>query len=478
MTHPLPWTTQDILDATRGRLLCGDLTRRFAGVSIDSRRISAEDLFVAIIGQIHDGHTFAGEVVVQGVNGLVVNDDKVADLPLTAWQKKNIVCVGVADTTQALGALAAANRRRTTVSVAAITGSNGKTATRRMTAGVLERKFNTLATIGNLNNEIGLPLTLLQLGRGHQWAVVELGMNHPGEIAVLGDICAPDIGLITNIGPAHLEGLGSVEGVMHAKGELLEKIRPLGKAVLNADDALVLKLAARAQQEVVLFGSSPDATVRAQDIQEKPPGVTFTLVLPEIRVAVRLKTPGRFMVSNALAAAAVGYLAGLTANEIKSGLEAFTPAPGRLNVMQTANRIHIIDDTYNANPSSMEAAIGTLTSLRGHRRGILVAGDMRELGEQAPALHTQIGAAAARSGIARLYVTGEFAACVAAGANAAQMHSRDIFTGSREAILQDLKNWLEPEDWVLVKGSRAMEMEKIVQGIKEWGESVNPITNA
>ena len=384
------------------------------------------------------------------------------------WQRKGVACVTVSNTTKALGDLAAFNRKRTDVSIVAITGSNGKTSTRKMTAGVVARRFCTLSTRGNLNNEIGLPLTLLDLNLDHQWAVVELGMNRPGEIRRLAEICSPDVGVITNIGPAHLEGLGSLDAVMKAKGELLEKINPVGTAALNADDHRLLQLADYTSVNVLLFGLSEKAVIRALSIREKDEGLSFILALPEEKISVDLKTPASFMVSNALAAAAVGYLLGLTAKEIKDGLEDFKPVKGRMNILKTRKRIHIIDDTYNANPGSMAAAIKTLKTLKGNNRGILVVGDMLELGEHAESLHRKIGSISARSDIARLYVAGQFAETLAAGAKDADMDSSDIFTGTKEEILENITCWLGPGDWVLVKGSRGMAMESIVEGLLAW----------
>jgi UDP-N-acetylmuramoyl-tripeptide--D-alanyl-D-alanine ligase len=352
--------------------------------------------------------------------------------------------------------------------VVAITGSNGKTSTRKMTAGVVSRRFSTLSTYRNLNNHIGLPLTLLNLSVEHQWAVLELGMNHPGEIKRLGEICSPDIGVITNIGPAHLEGLGSLDAVMHAKGELLEEIKPDGTAVLNADDPKLLHLAHSISRKVLFYGRSKNARIRALSVKGTETGLSFDLVLPEERVTVDLKTPAVFMISNALAAAAVGYLLGLTAGEIKEGLEAFKPVPGRMNIIKTGKGITIIDDTYNANPGSMKAAITTLGSLKGGHPGILVAGDMLELGTHAESMHRNIGRIVAGSNIADLYVTGEFARTVAQGAMDKGMDIGNIFTGTKEEILEDIKYRLGPGDWVLVKGSRSMTMETIVQDLLDW----------
>lgn len=466
--QPLPWTVNEILNATGGEFLCGDRTRKFEKISIDSRDISAGDLFVAIVGEVHDGHRFANDVVEKGVGGLVVAQEKMGNLPIPEWQAHHIVCVAVADTQRALGDLAAFHRSRTDVAVVAITGSNGKTTTRQMTADVMAQKFSTLSTIGNYNNQIGVPLTLLRLAPKHIWAVVELGTNSPGEIARLARICAPDIGVITNIGPAHLEGLGSLDGVMREKEQLIEHLKTGGRAVLNADDRRVSKIANRTEKEVLLFGMTKMATVRASAVQEKIGGISFSLDLPRESLTVDLKVPGRFMVVNALAAAAVGHLLELSAAEIKSGLEKFKPAWGRMNIFQTANGIHIIDDTYNANPDSMQAAITTLNMLRANNRSVFVAGDMLELGAQSESLHRQVGAWAATAGINKLWVTGQYADAVATGAKDAGMKSGNIMIGSQEKILNHLTDSLKPGDWVLVKGSRGAKMDTIVKRIKEW----------
>lgn len=470
--NPIPWTTREILEATGGELLCGDPDRSFAGISIDSRSITPEDFFMAIIGESHDGHGFAPAVVDQGIRGLVIGRQKADSLPMAAWQKGGINCIAVDDTTRALGDLAAFNRRRADVTVAAITGSNGKTTTRKLTAGVAVRQFKTLATAGNYNNQIGLPLTLLGLEPDHQVAVVEMGTNNPGEIARLAEIALPDIGVLTNIGPAHLEGLGSLEGVRREKGDLIKGLNHGGKAVLNADDTRVLQLVEETQHEVLLYGRSPEADIRAEKIKEDDRSTSFQLVLKQEHIAVELKVPGHYMVSNALAAAAVGFLLNIPATEIKTGLESFTPVSGRMNICHLANGVHLIDDTYNANPDSMKAALATLNQMRSTDRGIFVAGDMLELGARAPELHGQLGALASGSRIDRLCASGEYATDVRAGALEQGMKSTDIVTGSRQEIIEDLKGFLQPGDWVLIKGSRGMAMEVVVDGLKHWAGEI------
>jgi UDP-N-acetylmuramoyl-tripeptide--D-alanyl-D-alanine ligase len=381
-----------------------------------------------------------------------------------------VVCIVVDDTIDALGLLAAYHRNRNNVSVVAITGSNGKTTTRQMTAAVVSQRFPTLSTRKNFNNNIGLPLTLLELRPDHRWAVVELGMNAPGEIAALAGICRPNIGVITNVAPAHLEGVGSIEGVMHAKGELLGKIDSDGTAVLNADDPLVLRLAQKSNREVLLFGVAAQADIRAEAIDASARDSRFDLVLPGDRERIILKIPGAFMLSNALAAAAVGVKIGLAPAEIKAGLENFVPAESRMNILTTQTGIHVIDDTYNANPGSMAAALTTLKTLRRQQRAFFVTGDMRELGQHSEVLHRELGALCTRSGIDGLFVTGDFAAVVARGARETGMDARAIVTGAKDELLYALRRTLKPGDWVLVKGSRAMAMEDVVWELKKWSD--------
>jgi len=462
------WTGADVLAATGGRLVCGELSCRFTGIGIDSRSVDPGDLFAAIVGKTHDGHEFCAQVVDQGGRGVLVNADAAESLPVDEWRHRSVFCVAVSDTTRALGDLAAWHRNRLPARVAAITGSCGKTTTREMTASVLRQRYRTLSSQKNFNNEIGLPLTLLSLEAEHEWVVAELGMNRPGEIARLGEISRPDIGVITNVGAAHLEGLGTVDNVADAKGELLPAIDPGGIALLNADDARVRGLADRSAGRVLLFGMSDEADIRGRRAVAAGTGTAFELVLPEGRVPVSLRVPGLFMVSNALAAAAVGHVAGLSPDEIKAGLEAFEAAGGRMNLVETVSGVHVLDDTYNANPVSMAGAISTLSAVKGEGRALAVLGDMHELGDRSEEFHHALGVVAAQAGIVRLYATGKYADAVAAGAAEAYMKTEDVMVGSREDILADLKKRTGPGDWVLVKGSRAAEMERIVSGLVSW----------
>lgn len=468
MSLTIPWTVSEILDATEGTLMTGNRKKMFTGISIDSRTISEADVFVAIRGEKHDGHHFIQDIVQKGVNGFVVSKSEAGVLAHNNEDFRNLVFIGVEDTTKALGDMASFNRRRSKILVIGITGSNGKTTTRKMTAAVVRRRFSTLESHGNFNNQIGLPLTLLNLTSEHNCAVLEMGANHPGEIAYLAGICRPDIGVITNVGPAHLEGFGSLDGVALAKGELLDHMSLNGVAVLNAEDKRVVSMASRAPEKVLFYGTSKNANIRASNIVEQKRGTSFTLELPDEQITIYIKIPGSFMVLNALAAASVGYQLGLNAAEIKLALENdFEPAQARMNILETQNGIHVIDDTYNANPGSMEEALKTLKSLREKHRSVFIAGDMLELGEHAPVLHEKIGRIAADIKVSRLYVAGSHAGNVADGAEAAGMSKENIFLGTKEQILSDLKSWLEEGDWVLIKGSRGMGMEQIVKGLKQ-----------
>lgn len=467
---PYAWTLDEVLTATGGSLHNGPAAATFAGIGIDSRTIAADHLFVAIAGDTHDGHRFVAEVLDRGVRGVLVAGDRLAQLPMDRLAAEAIACVVVADTTRALGDLARFNRRRVDLKVLAVTGSNGKTSTRLLMERVIGRDYVTLATRGNLNNHIGLPLTLFRLTPAHQAAVVELGMNHAGEIAYLGGICEPDVGVITNVGPAHLEGLGSIENVARAKAELLDTLRPGGSAVLNADDPLVAAMGANLNRPVVYFGTAPDAQVRAEALHLSDAGVRFTLITPSGKTTVTLATPARVMVANALAAAAVGELMGVSPSDIKAGLEAFMPQAGRMGIREPGRGICLVDDTYNANPASMAAAIETLARMGGQRRTIAILGDMLELGPQSADLHRQIGRVAGDNRIERLFVTGAFADAVADGALDRGLPADHLFCGSKAEIIDALPQHLRTGDLILVKGSRGMAMETVVAAICQWAQ--------
>jgi len=272
------------------------------------------------------------------------------------------------------------------------------------------------------------------------------------------------------VGPAHLEFLGDLEGVCRAKGELLAHIQPQGTVVLNQDDRHLVALAKRSPCQVLFFGTSSRAQVRAEAIAETHAGIGFDLVLPEGRARVRLNSPGRFMVPNALAAAAAGYLSGIDIAKIVRGLESFQPVAGRLRVVQTDRGVRIIDDTYNANPQSMIAAISTFAALHKSDRGFIVLGDMLELGDRAEALHQEVGRVAAQAGADRIYGHGDYAGALMAGARTAGMREENLMIGTKEELAADLIRRLQPQDWVLVKGSRGMAMEAVVKALVQWAQ--------
>jgi len=467
MDKQINWHINDLLEATGGTLMAGPTSGGFAGICIDSRIIRNDQVFIAIKGQRYDGHAFIPKLMAAGIRGIVVDRPPADHQQLVKWARDGGCCIMVADTTRALGDLAAFHRRRMGVSLAAITGSNGKTSTRELAASVVRLEQHTLSTQGNFNNEIGLPLTLLRLEQSHEAAVVELGMNHPGEIGRLAEISLPDVGVITNIGPAHLEGMRDIDRVMAAKAELLEHIKPKGTVILNGDDPFAGRLAGLAKTRVIYFGlggnSDVRLDVRAEAVRQNGVRSDFELVLPDSRITATLNAPGPYMLANALAAAAVGHVLGVSKERIRKGIAQFQPVPGRMAHCVTSRGVNVVDDAYNANPASMKAAIEALASLKGRHRAMLVAGDMLELGETAAALHYEVGQAAAVAGIDRLYVSGTFAGDFAGGAINAGMDKTAVFEGSKAAIKEKLARDLEAGDWVLVKGSRSTAMEQIVQ---------------
>jgi UDP-N-acetylmuramoyl-tripeptide--D-alanyl-D-alanine ligase len=481
MMQPIPWTTVQIEEALALAPGAGqdktDLV--FTGVSTNSRTIGPQELFVALGGKKFDGHTFVADLVDKGIKGFVVSNGFMATLDQALkelWNAGNCRFFPVDDTLTALGDLARYQRIRANVRVVAITGSNGKTSTRKMTGGIFNQRFRTLTTQGNFNNEIGLPLTLLKLSDQHEWAVVEMGMNHPGEIERLARIALPDIGVITNTADCHLEGLGTIENVARAKAELLIGLGANGIAVLNLDDPRfeILASAAAANpgiKETICFTVS-DAKgdlVRAENITPHGQGIGFTLVAGNgERCEVLLSTPARFMVNNALAAAAAALAAGISMAEIADGLRGFEPVAGRMHLVQGFNGTTIMDDTYNANPGSVQAALETLGRSAGRAGCVAVLGDMLELGERSPELHQKVGRAAAVAGISRLYVHGAMAAHVIDGAVAAGFSSEMALAGTKEEIISAILENTAENAWILVKGSRGMRLEEIVNRLTEF----------
>jgi len=458
------WTLAQVLLATGGRLWGTRTQAAFRLISSDSRTIEAGDLFVALRGENFDGHQFVAEVLRKGAAGLILEQPPSEPLPVPV--------VLVPDTLRALGDLAHYRRGlMRSLQVLAITGSSGKTTVKEMAAAILGRKHQVLKTRGNFNNLIGMPLSLLPVDERHEFAVLEMGMNRFGEIARMAEIAVPDAACITNVQEAHLAGLAGIEGVARAKGELFAGLPAWGTLVVNLDDRRVRKLAAKASQERVTFGRSPQAMVRGTHIRSLgEQGMSFTLKIGEWQGRVRLAALGSHNVQNALAAAALARAVGFTPEEIAAGLAGYRPFAKRLQLQPFIAGLKLIDDTYNANPSSMLAALETVHNLRRDRKVVAVLGDMLELGTHGSAAHRFIGEKVAKLDFDYLLTVGEFAAeTVAAARGAGMAKARARACADKEEIVAWLREAvgggkLQAGDIVLCKGSRGMRMETIING--------------
>jgi UDP-N-acetylmuramoyl-tripeptide--D-alanyl-D-alanine ligase len=453
----------DALQWTGGSLLSGNADAVLSGASIDSRTVDRGELFAAIVGPNHDGHRYVEGAVDRGAAGFLVESGRSRPETLT----KSIPVIGVDDTTVALGALAKGHRSEFQGAVVAITGSNGKTTTKEMCAAILSVAGPCHKTPGNLNNQFGLPLTLLSRKEQDRSLVVELGMNHRGEIAHLADIARPTVGVITNIGSAHIEYLGSREEIALEKGDLVALLPADGTAVLNADDPLVAAQRKRTRARVISFGTSEDADVRGASVVKRDAhGYALKITTPEGSVAVEVTGLGPTTVANALAATAAALAAGASLTDVATGLSDYRPIKGRLERRELSGEIVLIDDTYNANPQSTEAALRLLAELKGAHRGVAVLGDMGELGDMTDGAHREAGRLAATLGIDVLIALGDRAEIVASGALTSGM-SRDcvvVATDHADAGAR-ASAALREHDTVLIKGSRSMRMERVVEAI-------------
>ena len=441
MSHrTLSWVAQ----ATAGILHGDDLS--FARVSTDTRTLGAGQLFVALSGPNFDGHEFAARAVAAGAVGLLVARRLALDAPQ----------VVVEDTRLALGRLGAAWRARHPGPVLAITGSNGKTTTKQMIASIMARRGPCHATRGNLNNDIGVPLTLLDLEPSHASAVIELGANHRGEIAYLASLAQADVGLITNAAPAHLEGFGSLDGVAAGKGELYEALPPQGVAVINADDhyAEYWRRLAGARR-VISFGRSAGADFR--EVGDR--NGTLQCVTPYGPLNVVLTLPGDHNRMNALGAMAAAAAAGATAEQVVSGLEKVELPGGRLARVAGRGGATLVDDSYNANPASMRAALEWACGLG--QTVLFVMGDMGELGGDSATLHAEVGARARALGAARLFAIGQLTPHAVAAFGAGASHHADL-----AELCDALEDALAPGCVVLIKGSRSARMERVVDALR------------
>jgi UDP-N-acetylmuramoyl-tripeptide--D-alanyl-D-alanine ligase len=438
------------------------------GISTDTRTIAAGSCFVALKGERFDGHDFLAEAARGGAACAVVAESRAAALAGHA----GLPLLAVPDTLAALGALARHHRRRFRVPLVAVTGSNGKTTTREMIAAILATRGPVLKSEGNLNNEVGVPLTLLRLAPEHQAAVVEMGMSHPGEIARLAAIAEPQVGVVTNAAPAHLEGLGSIDAIADAKAELYRGLPPGGIAVANADDARMLRRAQESGRHLITFargrGRRGDVAV-LEVLSHGEEGLRFLLGVGNRELEVRLALVGEHSAVNAAAAAAAAVALGCTDKEIVLGLAAVRPVGRRLRLERLTSGVFLVDDCYNANPLSMRAALDTLGALAAARGGrpVAVLGDMLELGPAEAEAHRDLGAAAARAGLGWLAAFGprSLAAAEAARAgglaNGAAFHTEDV--GALAAFVKDR---LRPGDVLLVKGSRGMKLERLVEALR------------
>ncbi|ETX08219.1 MAG: hypothetical protein ETSY2_06675 [Candidatus Entotheonella gemina] len=462
-----------MLQHTGGTLLQGDGQQRLNGVSTDSRQIQPGDMFVALQGDQFDGHAFVEAAAQQGAAIALVSAEFAQPLNVGGGAKwGDLTVIAVPNTLVALQQLARVQRQRFAGTVVGITGSNGKTTVKEMTASVLEQHYATFRSPGNLNNHIGLPLSWLRLPPEVEVCVCEMGMNHLGEIRDLCSIARPHIGLVTNVALAHVGYLGSLDEVQQAKGELIDALDSDGIAVVNIDDPRTRALGERAPGRVVTFGGSPEADVRGRVCADRGfDGLQCELDMDGATWPCHVALPGQHNLSNALAAAAVGVVLKVPAPKIVAGIQGYRGMYGRMAIRHLHNDMIMIDDSYNANPDSMRAALQFLQQVPDAGRRLAVLGDMRELGEAAPALHREVGALAWQCGVDELIVLGEFAAMFAEGAREAGMASAHIHAvASHQEAVTVVERLLGSRDVVLIKGSRGMTMERVVEGMLAMAE--------
>jgi UDP-N-acetylmuramoyl-tripeptide--D-alanyl-D-alanine ligase len=462
-------TLEEVLNVTGGNLIQGEGNTFFQGVSTDSRTVAEGDLFIALKGPRFDGHHFALEALGKKAGGVLIEEDKGGDIRWNGDRSKAVIAVK--DTLFALGDIARDWRRKQGIPVVALTGSNGKTTTKEMIAACLETTFPVLKTKGNLNNLIGVPLTLLTLTEKERVGVIEMGTNVPGEIRRLTEIAEPDVGLITNIQKVHLEGLGSLERLKEEKGELFRRMRGNGTILVNQDDPRVMELASHYPGQRITFGTEHPAEVMAKEIRlQGAGGTSFTLILEGEAMEIHLPLLGRHFVPDALSAVAIACLFGVEMQQIKEALENFRPFPMRMEVVPLKGGTTLINDAYNANPSSTELALETLAEAKGKGRAIAVLGDMLELGSFAREAHEEIGKKVSELLIDFLLALGEEASTVVQSAvrHGFPMNSARIVENHSE-VISLLREMIQEGDWILVKGSRRMGMEKIVEGLAEGG---------
>jgi UDP-N-acetylmuramoyl-tripeptide--D-alanyl-D-alanine ligase len=451
----IPITLSDVAVHCGGRLIVGNGELLISKVSTDSRKVEPGDLFVALHGDRYDAHDYLAEVGRSGAAAVLVHR-----LP-TGWQNLGCSIIEVSDTLVALQKLAREHRRLARPFVIGITGSNGKTSTKDFTSAVLRKKKSVCATTGNLNNHIGLPLTILQLQKGDKFAVLEMGMNHFGEIKVLTDVAEPNAAIITNIGVAHIEHLGSREGIAKEKGVLAEEVASDGFVILNANDDMTPSLASRSAAAVVTAGIDA-GDVRATVLESRAEGTRFEIDFAgTAKVETFLPVPGVHMVNNAVLAAACGWKLGVKPEDIAAALAEVSLTKGRVQ-LKLINGISFLDDSYNANPDSMRAGLTTLKSITVPGRKVAVLGGMGELGVLAEQGHKEVGEFAGGLGLDAVFTVGTEAALIsdAAGSGDEKLIHQNFETNADCAAF--LKGWLQEGDAVLLKGSRSAAMEQVL----------------
>jgi UDP-N-acetylmuramoyl-tripeptide--D-alanyl-D-alanine ligase len=465
VTPSLPLTAGAAAAACHGRLLGGGAATPLSTFSSDTRALRAGETFIALVGPRFDGNDFAGEAAARGARAVVVSRAEAA----LAARWPDLVVILVDDTLAALQALARHVRRVSAARVVAITGSTGKTTTKDATASLLSTRFRTVRSRGNLNNEIGLPLSLLGLQAGDEVAVVELGMNRAGEISKLVAIAEPDVRVWTNVGTAHLAAFGSMDAIAAAKAEVLEGADAHTVFVANADDPRVMARAAGFPGRTMTFGIERDADVRATKVRDRGlDGQEAELVTPAGSLPIALRLPGRGHLANVLAAVAVALHFGLTPGEIARGVLELSPAPHRGEVLTLANGIRVFDDCYNSSPGALAGSLEIVAATAAHGRKIAVLGEMLELGPQSEDLHRELGRRAAQAGLAALVTVGGAparalgeAAQAAGLAPGAVVHAADS-----EDAAGRVRALLGAGDLVLVKGSRGIGLERVVERLK------------
>lgn len=457
-------TAEDVLASVGGELMRGSGARRFKGFSTDSRSITEDCLFWALKGDRFDGHDFVSQAIGQGAAGAVVQ----RGFSLTIPADRDATVIAVGDTLRALGEFASWWRHEHRSRVIGITGSAGKTTTKEMAAAVLGLRGPTLKNQGNFNNLIGLPVTLLLLEAKHRFAVLEMGMNHPGEIGRLTEIADPEIGVITNVARAHLEGVGGIEGVARAKVELIERMASRAVALLNGDDEILMGAASRFKKQTVTFGKGPMNDVRAENVRVLDRGgISFDLRSETGSFAVKLNVPGLQNVYNALAAAAVGLQAGLSCEEVARGLAAFRGIHGRFTITDLPGGVILVDDTYNANPFSLKAAMDSMKDLAEGKKILVGLGEMFELGRETERAHLEAGAMVAELGARFFAALGEHAGVMIRGAvDKGFPEERAVEVRDHREMEERIRAEMRPGDFVFLKGSRRAGLDKVAERLK------------